>query len=178
MNYSQKIKPFFKKKYVWIPLLAISIILQLIGIATLIGIHYYQLKPIDTSFGSWQYSYELSEKAALDTWKKNTNLLQNDPIIHSTTTYGEFRTWVKTTNDKDGKDVIKAWSSSEGYIIGFLYINEKKYAARLYPQTGEITYDQNESYERPHWRWYHWMGFRPNLLMSSIMDVVRMGLTK
>lgn len=142
-----------KKKYVSIPLRVVSIFLQCIGVIALIGIFYYQQKPKDTMFGSYQYSYELSEKSALDTWEKDSNFFQRK-------NFGEFRILLEQSPE-DGTDKIVTTHPVSGEDVGgYLYINGKKYSARLNFSTGEVSYDNSQSYERKNWQWYHWMGIR------------------
>lgn len=156
----------------WIPLLVLSIFLQLVGIATLVGIHYYQMKPTDSLFGAWQYSYELSEKAALDTWKKDTNYYNQGGSIKSPPpvqkTFGEFRVRVVSQKDQNGKVVIESESNINDSAVGSLYINGRIYDAQFNSKTREIIYDAGRSFERRNWQWYDWMGFRSPFLLGII----------
>ena len=158
-----QIKSFLKKKYVWLPLLIASIILECIGIASLIGIYAYQRQPTDSLFGSWQYSYELSERSALDTWKKDTIFYNKSIVTDGSSapikkTFGEFRARVVVEPDKDGKETIGSKPSVDGKTVGILYINGSIYDAQLDSGTGDISYDPSRSYERKNWQWYHWLG--------------------
>lgn len=167
MKFFRNIFLLFKKRCVWIPLLAIGIIFDIIGLIAIIGIFSYQTKPNATMFGPWQYSYELSEKALLDTMDKNTEFYNTcsfgDCFTSSTLShrsFGVFWSAVNFDTYQDGTETIRAKPSRDNYTAGWLYINGKKYSARLFSQTGEVTYDQSESYERSNWHWYSWMGLR------------------
>ena len=160
----QKIVLLLRKKYIQIPLIIISIFLQVVGIIALIGMHSYQ-KESDGRFGSWQYSYELSEKAALDTWKKNTAYYNQSPsrkdVLSNQKTFGEFRTWVELSQNVDGTKSIKSLFGDGSIVDGSLYINGKKYSAQFNSQTGVITYDEKDKSDRlGNWHWYNWLGLR------------------
>lgn len=158
----QKVKDFLNKKYIKMGFRFIGYFLQIIGIVALLGVVSYQKKPKDTQFGSWQYSYELSEKAALDTWAKNTEFMNrmNPEATSSQKTLGEFRTYITKTKDQNGKEILRIRPSSEGGISGYLYMDGRQYTARIDSQTKELTYDTATTYERSNWHWYNWMGLR------------------
>lgn len=149
-----------KSKYTRYFLITICITLQVIGILTVIGIiNYHRL--LKGGMGSLQYSYELSEKATLDSWQKFSSSEEMSTSNGGGKTFGEFRVWVKRAPDINGNVAIRIHQNGgEDEVGGFLYIDGNKYSAEIDPETREVRILGDETYQRPKWHWYHWLGFR------------------
>ena len=134
------------------------ITLQVIGVLAIIGIMNYH-RHLAGGMGPWQYSYELSEKASLDSFERFSESRKES--LGADVAFGEFRVWVKRSPDIDGNIAIRIHQNEgEDEVGGFLYIDGNKYSAEIDPETREVRILSDETYQRSNWRWYHWLGFR------------------